>query len=173
MVLTALDARDSAWFAAFYERHVDMVFRVCRTHLRHAVDTEDATQDVFLKVLSKPPAFKSAEHEKAWLIRVAINRCKDQLKSSWNKRLDIESVPEPVSPDARPEDAFDSTIEHVMALPENLRICVYLFYYEGYNASEIAKLVERPHSTVRNYLSDARKILKEQLGGEYREQQQA
>jgi len=164
-----LNEQDSAWFAAFYERHVDTVYRVCRTYLRDTADTEDATQDVFLKVLAKPPEFENAEHEKAWLIRVAINRCKDLLKSGWSKRVDMESIPEPVAPGASPEDAYDSTLEVVMALPENLRSCIYLFYYEGYNAAEIAAFLGKPHSTVRNYLSDARKVLREKLGGDFNE----
>ena len=167
--MAALNEQNSAWFAAFYKRHVDTVFRVCRIHLRNTADTEDATQDVFLKVLAKPPAFENVEHEKAWLIRVAINRCKDLLKSSWNKRLDMESIPEPASPDASPEDSYDSTLELVMALPENLRSCIYLYYYEGYSAPEIAWFMEKPHSTIRNYLSDARKMLREKLGGGFDE----
>jgi len=146
-----------------------MVYRVCRTYLRNTADTEDAAQDVFLKVLAKPPEFKSEEHEKAWLIRVAINRCKDLLKSSWSKRLDMESIPEPAAPDSSPEEVYDSTLELVMALPENLRSCIYLYYYEGYSALEIAKFMGKPHSTVRNYLSDARKALREKLGGDFDE----
>jgi len=167
--LATLGEKDSVWFAAFYERHVDTVYRVCRTHLRNTADTEDATQDIFLKVLAKTPEFQSVEHEKAWLIRVAINRCKDLLKSSWNKRLDMESIPEPIAPDASPEDSYDSTLALVMALPDNLRSCIYLYYYEGYNASEIAELLDKPHSTIRNYLSDARKVLREKLGGDFDE----
>ena len=167
--MATLNEKDSTWFAAFYERHVDTVYRVCRTYLREAADTEDATQDVFLKVLAKPQEFESVEHEKAWLIRVAINRCKDLLKSSWNKRLNMESIPEPIAPDASPEDSYDSTLEVVMALPENLRSCIYLYYYEGYNALEIADFMGKPHSTVRNYLSDARKVLREKLGGGFDE----
>ena len=158
---------DNVWFTAFYERHVDTVFRVCRSYLRNTADTEDATQDVFLKVLAKQPEFESVEHEKAWLIRVAINRSKDVLKSSWSKRVDMESIPEPQAPDDDPVDAYDSTLELVMALPENLRSSVYLYYYEGYSAAEIAEFMERPHSTVRNYLSDARKILREKLGSDF------
>ena len=167
--MARLNEQDSTWFAAFYERHVDTVYRVCRTHLRNAQDTEDATQDVFLKVLANRPEFESVEHEKAWLIRVAINRCKDLLKSSWSKRVDMESIPEPMAPDADPVEAYDGTLALVMALPENQRNCVYLYYYEGYNASEIAELLEKPHSTIRNYLSDARKALREVLGGDFDE----
>jgi len=86
------------------------------------------------------------------------------LKNTWNKRTDMESISEPAAPNSDPADTFDDLLELVMKLPENQRVCVYLFYYEGYNAAEIAKLINKPHSTVRNYLSDARKALRIQLG---------
>lgn len=167
--MASLSEHDAVWFTAFYERHVNTVYRVCRTYLHNSADTEDATQDVFLKVLTQSPEFTSVEHEKAWLIRVAINRCKDLLKSGWSKRLDLESIPEPVAPDDDPVDAYDSTLELVLGLPENQRSCVLLYYYEGYNTAEIADFLKKPHSTVRNYLSDARKTLREKLGSDFNE----
>lgn len=154
-------------FVALYQRHVDTVYRVCFTHLRNAADTEDAVQSVFLKLLAKPQAFADANHEKAWLIRVAANHCKDVLKNAWNRRSDLDSIPEPEAP---PDQSLpDETLALVMALPENLRVCVYLYYYEGYNALEIAGVLGCAHSTVRNYLSDARKELKEKLAGGFDE----
>lgn len=167
----SLSTQDTTWFVALYNRQVDTVFRVCRSYLSTAADAEDATQNVFLKLLSKPQSFENEEHEKAWLIRVAINHCKDVLKSSWNKRTDLESIAEPVAAGADPASANDSTLEHVRALPENLQTCVYLYYYEGYNAAEIGELIGKPHSTVRNYLSDARKELRKRLGGEFDERE--
>ena len=161
-----LRTQDTSLFVALYERHVDTVFKVCRTHLRNAADAEDATQNVFLKLMNKPQAFKNPEHEKAWLIRVAINHCRDVLKSSWNKRTGLEDIQEPIASDVDPADALDGILKQVMGLPENLRICVYLYYYEGYNAAEIAGMIGKTHSTVRNYLSDARRELRNILGGE-------
>ena len=148
-------------FTALYGRHVDTVYRVCYTYLHNAADTEDAVQNVFIKLLEKPKSFESTEHEKAWLIRVATNHCKDVLKSTWMRRTDFESIPEPAVIDKKQ----DETLEEVLKLPENQRICVYLYYYEGYSTAEIAGIIERPDSTVRNYLSDARKSLRERLAG--------
>jgi RNA polymerase sigma-70 factor (ECF subfamily) len=148
-----------------YQRHVDTVYRVCYTFLRNAADTEDAVQNVFVKLLVAPRAFESVEHEKAWLIRVATNHCKDVLKSAWSKRTGLESIAEPLAPDESP----DETLAVVMGLPEPQRICVYLYYYEGYNAAEIAGLINRAHSTVRSYLSEARASLKKRLGGGFDE----
>jgi RNA polymerase sigma-70 factor (ECF subfamily) len=157
------NARDS--FVALYERHVDTVYRVCYTYLRNAPDTEDAVQNVFLKLLAKPQSFKSTEHEKAWLIRVAANHCKDCLKSGWSKRFALENIAEPVAP----PDSTDWTLEVVLTLPEPQRVCTYLYYYEGYNAKEIAQMLGSPHSTVRNHLSDARAALRQKLKGDFDE----
>jgi RNA polymerase sigma-70 factor (ECF subfamily) len=161
-------ARDAQQrFVALYQRHVDTVYRVCFTHLRNAADTEDAVQSVFLKLLAKPQGFTDANHEKAWLIRVAANHCKDILRNAWNRRSGLDGVPEPEAPPS--EWQPDDTLAVVLSLPENLRVCVYLYYYEGYNAAEIADIIGCAHSTVRNYLSDARKELREKLAGGFDE----
>ena len=156
---------DTSDFVALYQRHVDTVYRVCYTYLHNAADTEDAVQSVFIKLLNAPRSFESEEHEKAWLIRVASNLCKDLLKSSWSRRTDFENIPEPLIEDA----PLDETLEEVLKLPENQRICVYLYYYEGYSTAEVATMIDRPHSTVRNYLSDARKELGKRLKGSFNE----
>jgi RNA polymerase sigma-70 factor (ECF subfamily) len=153
------------WFVGCYQRHVNTVYRVCYTFLRNAADAEDAVQSVFVKLLAKPQDFASEEHEKAWLISVASNHCKDILKSGWSKRTDLKNVDEPAAPD----EASDETLAVVMSLPQPQRTCVYLYYYEGYNAAEIAGLIGRAHSTVRSYLSEARASLRKQLGGGFDE----
>ena len=63
------------------EQYADTVRRLCMVHLKNHADTEDIFQTVFLKYALSPVAFESQEHEKAWLIRVTINACKDLLKS--------------------------------------------------------------------------------------------
>jgi len=167
--LTDLAQKDNTWFVTLYERHVDTVFRVCRSQLGCAADTEDAVQEVFLKLLDKPRIFESFEHEKAWLIRVAINHCRDVQKSAWSKRTGLEDISEPSSAEPDPAETYDGTLKSVMELPENQRVCVYLYYYEGYNAAEIGEMIGKPHSTVRNYLSDARKELRKKLGSGFDE----
>jgi RNA polymerase sigma-70 factor (ECF subfamily) len=154
-------------FTQLYQLHVDMVYRVCYNYLRNAADTEDAVQNVFVKLLNAPREFESAEHTKAWLIRVATNHCKDVLRSGWRARTDLDNSVEPAAPDL--PDSTDETLELVLELPETQRICIYLFYYEGYNAAEIGKMLGKPHSTIRNHLSEARKVLKKKLAGGFDE----
>jgi len=154
------DKRNDDSFIASYNRHVDTVYRVCYTYLRNAADAEDAAQNVFIKLLARPVRFESVEHERAWLIRVATNYCKDALKAPWAQRFSLEDVPEPTAADT----GYDETLDAMMKLPENQRLCAYLYYYEGYKTVEIAEILKCPHSTVRNNLSEARTLLRRRIG---------
>lgn len=144
-----------------------MVYRLCFAYLKTATDTEDAVQNVFIKLMKYEQAFKNEEHEKAWLIRCAANHCKDVLKSAYRKRTDFD-IPEVA--DERADDTTTSDVyDAVLNLPEKYKDCVYLHYYEGYKTDEIAKILEKPSSTVRSYLSEARSLLRTALGGEMNE----
>ena len=144
-----------------YDRHKMTVYRVCYTYLKNAMDTEDAVQETFFRLIRKQPKFETSEHEKAWLIRTAINICKDELKHPRRKNENIEDYMELQSPEpVETNEVFDA----VTALPEKYKTIVYLYYYEGYDSAEIADILKKPKSTIRNYLHEARMILKERLG---------
>ena len=119
-------------------------------------------QEVFLKMLKYNGMFESEEHLKAWLIVTASNYCKDQLKHWWRQRKSIDEYT-----DVKGGQSFeiDETLELVLKLPEKFKTVVYLYYYEGFNSNQIAEIIHKTPSTVRNYLSSARKILKNQLEG--------
>ena len=146
--------------AGIFSRHVKTVYRLCYSYLASPQDAEDATQAVFMKLVTKPRSFEDAEHEKAWLLVVAANHCKDVLKSAERSRA-AEMPPDVADPDTRSET--NDLMEAVLALPPLYKDCVYLHYYEGYKTDEIAKMTETPPSTVRNRLRDARALLKRAL----------
>ena len=68
------------------ERYADTVRRLCVVHLKNEADAEDIFQNVFLKYALSTGDFESEEHERAWMIRVTINACKDLLKSFFRSR---------------------------------------------------------------------------------------
>ena len=107
------------------EKYADMVRRICVVHLKNYHDAEDVFQDVFLKYILYEKPFESDVHEKAWLIRVTINACKDNLKSFFKKKVTsiYELVQEPSYID---ETSFD-TLEAVLQLPQKYRN-VYIFF---------------------------------------------
>lgn len=113
-----------------------------------------------MKLITKPRSFEDTEHEKAWLLAVAANHCKDVLKSSQRTRS-AEMPPDVVDTHAVTET--NDVLEAVLALPEQYKDCVYLHYYEGYKTDEIAKMTETPPSTIRNRLRDARALLRDAL----------
>ena len=157
--------RTNADFDAFYERNWKYVYRLCYTYMKCEADAEDCTEDAFVKVLAGNLVFEDQTHERKWLTVTAINLCKDKLKSYARKNvdsLDDETRPEPAAPE---EDRGDVR-EAVMALPPDHKDVVWLYYYEGYSTGEIARMLDRPSSTIRNRLKDARKKLKIFLEGE-------
>ena len=144
------------------DRHADTVRRLCMIHLKNYADTEDIFQTVFLKYALYDKEFETIEHEKAWFIRVTINACKDLLKSFFRKTsVPLDTLIDvPVTMD----DSKRNLLQAVLDLPERYRKVIYLYYYEGYSADEIAGLLKMNVNTVYTHLTRGKNKLKEQLG---------
>ncbi len=144
------------------EAYADMVRRICFLHLKNRYDTEDVFQNVYMKYMLYEGAFESSEHEKAWFVRVTINACKDLLRYfSRRKWVPLDVI-------AEEREAFDDTdegvLEVVLKLPEKYRSVIYLYYFEGYSATEIAGILGRKENTIYTWLARAKALLREQLG---------
>ena len=139
------------------------VYRLCYSYLGSPHDAEDAAQAVFMKLVAKPRTFNGEDHEKAWLLTVAANHCKDVLKSAARTRA--AEMPADVA-DPHADVGTSEVLQAVLALPEQYKDCVYLHYYEGYKTAEIAEMTGAPPSTIRNRLRDARALLKTELEGD-------
>lgn len=152
------------------EEYADTVRRICFVHLKNRHDTEDVFQNVYLKYLLYEGSFESSQHEKAWFIRVTINACTDwQRKLSHRKWLPLEILEEESETGGTGMgDSFSEEIlEAVLQLPEKYRNVIYLFYFEEYSAVEIAGILGKKENTIYTWLSRAKGILREQLGGEW------
>ena len=152
--------------AEIYKRHIKTIYRVCFAYMKTPADTEDAVSETFCKMIQSAPAFENETHEKAWLIRTASNVCKNNLKHWWRKNKPIEDY-EALSTDDEIE--IDTVMEIVMTLPEKYKTVVYLYYYEQHTGAEIAEILQKPQSTIRNHLHEARQILKNKLGDDFNE----
>lgn len=146
------------------QRYGDMVRRLCMVHLKNYADTEDIFQTVFLKYALTSASFDSCEHEKAWLIRVTLNACKDLLKSVFRSRT--VSLEELVEQPAQLSADHREVLEAVLSLPARYRDVVYLHYYEEYTAPEIARILGKNVNTVYTRLTRAKGLLREKLGGD-------
>lgn len=148
---------------AAIQRYADTVRRIALLRLKNEADADDLVQTVFVKYALHEKQFADAAHEKAWMIRVAINAGHDALRSLRRRRTaPLEQAAE-VSAPLCAEHAQVWTA--VLSLPKAYRQAVYLFYYEGYDAPQIAAMTHRRVNTVYTHLARARKILRQKLGG--------
>ena len=140
----------------FVEAYADAILRLCLTYSLTREDAQDICQDIFLMLLEENRQFEDEEHEKAFVLRCAINACKDLLKSAGRRRTvpmdQAELLP-------APEQEDNGLPEAIRALPRHYGAVLYLFYYEGYSLDEIARLCGCTPPTARKRLSRARKLL--------------
>lgn len=146
------------------ERYSDTVQRLCIVYLKNHADTEDVFQTVFFKYCLSSAVFESEEHEKAWIIRVTVNACKDWLKSFFRSRaVPLDEIAE--LPSDAPGEKKE-VLEAVLSLPAKYRDVVYLHYYEAYTAPQIGKILHKNVNTVYTLLTRSKELLREKLGGE-------
>ena len=146
------------------ERYADTVKRICVLHLKNDADTEDIFQNVFLKYTLSEAVFENREHEKAWIIRVTINACRDLLRSLTRRRtVPLEEVMETAG---TAEGGNGEVLEAVLRLPEKYRRVIYLHYYEGYTAPEIGEILRKNTNTVYTLITRGKQLLRDALGGD-------
>lgn len=161
---------------AAYEEYVklygDTVLRIAVNYCREITDAEDIVQEVFLKLYETKSDFTDEEHVKRWLIRVAINSCKNHVGSAWRRRVqmtapwDMEQVIDKEAMAVSEIDMDGSQLyTAVTSLPEKYRSVVHLYYFEDYSVREIAQILQKKETTIQTRLMRARKMLKAQLKG--------
>lgn len=145
------------------EEYGDMLYRICLVMLRNKADAEDAVQDTFIRYMQKAPAFSSDSHEKAWLIKVASNICRDKLRlRSRTTELDEDTLNTIAA-----ADSGSDILEALMQIPDKFRIVLTLHYIEGYKTDEIAEMIGKTSSAVKMRLAKGRKLLEEKYRKEY------
>ncbi|MHB1153849.1 MAG: sigma-70 family RNA polymerase sigma factor [Eubacteriales bacterium] len=152
--------RSDGFIQTTVNKYAHTVAKTAFAYLKNTADAEDITQEVFLSLMQKNPLFENEEHLKAWLIRVAINKSKNHLKSGWfksNNRI----------PDELPYLSQEQSdlLSEVLALDLKYRLPIHLYYYEGYTIKEIAKILGEKEATVGTRLARGRSLLKKSLGG--------
>lgn len=138
----------------------DMLYRSAYLLLGNPHDVQDALQETLLRYLEKAPAFVSSDHEKAWLLRVVSNCCKDYLR--FRRRhscLDLESIRECLP-------AQENThLQELYALPAKWKTVLILHYFEGYSVKEIGEILSLSESAVKKRLQRAREALRMEMEG--------
>ena len=140
----------------------DDILRLSYTYLKNMQDAQDVCQNVLLKLLTAPRDFSDSRQEKAYILKMAANACKDVLRSPWRKRIcDLDACAEM----AAPKEPDSTVLDAVNSLPERYHAVIHLFYYCGYRADEIGKILGIPTATVHTRLARGRAKLKDLLGG--------
>ena len=150
---------------ALYRQYADDVLRVSYFYLGDRGKAEDVTQDVFIRLMENQPVLKAGS-EKSWLLKVALNLCRDMWRSAWARRVLLGSKKLEILP---AHDDIDNRLEKealmqaIHGLPPEVREVFILFYYQGYGIEEISAMLEVPAGTIASQLSRGRKKLKVML----------
>ena len=143
------------------ETYSDMLLRIAMNRVKSVPAAEDIVQTVFERLMRRRPIFESREHEKAWLIRTAVNLCLSDLRTQT--RHGELPLDENIAGEYGEE--VSEVLDAVQTLPTPDRYAVYLYYYEGYGVKDIGKLLKEPEGTISSRLSRARKKLRTLLEG--------
>lgn len=145
--------------ARLMESYGNSVLRLAYSYLHNMSDAEDVLQDSLIQFLKTQPQFETAEHEKAWFLRVAINISKNKI--TYNNIRKTDELSETLAA-AKDEDlAF--VWDAVKDLPSKYSEVVHLYYHDGYSTAQIASLLSKNESTVRSLLQRARTKLRDVL----------
>lgn len=141
----------------------DMLFRICFVMLCNEQDAQDAVQDTLCRYMERAPLFRGVEHEKAWLIKVAANRCRDIHRSRMrHPTVELENISEYCE---MPEQS--EVVGELMKLPEKLKEVIFLHYIEGYKTEEIAQMLDITVNAVKKRMQRGRKMLRLSLEESY------
>ena len=143
-----------------FEKYGEMLYKICIVMLKKTYDAEDAVQDVLIKYMTKNLKFESVEHEKAWLIRVAMNLCKDKLRFyQIHPQINIDMIKTTYSNQCTERQI----LEILLNLPPKYKEVLLLHYVEGYKCHEICRILNITESTVKKRLERGRNLLKKNL----------
>ena len=137
-------------------KYAQNVSSACMMRLQNWADAEDCFQNTFIKLYQKSPDFKDENHLKAWLLRVAINECKNLLRDS-RRHLSLDAALQIPAPSA--EDDADLSWA-LMKLDPDYREVIYLHYVEQMKVREIADVLGKNPNTVKTLLHRGREKLK-------------
>lgn len=148
-------------FETAYGLYADMIYRLSFSYMKNKEDAEDVVQEVFTKYFCGLHLPMNPEQEKAWFLRVTINKCHDTLrKKGYRMHASLDEVAEIV---AAEETDTGHLYDALQKLPEKNRGVVILHYLEGYSVEEITKILQLSSSAVKMRLMRGREFLKEEL----------
>lgn len=152
--------QDTANIKRIVETYSDMILRIAYQHTLNMHDAEDIAQEVFLSIIKQNMKNFTSEHEKAYIIKATINKCKSFHRKNSNLNIVYldEIYQNPNEPDFTNQE--QTLLNEIRMLDKKYRDVLYLHYYEGYKASQIAKILGTTTGTVTSQLKRGREKLK-------------
>ncbi len=139
------------------------LLRMCYLMLKDEELARDAVQETFLKAYRAMERFRGESSEQTWLMRIAMNTCRDMRRSFWFKHMDRRITPEDLPETAWPGESNLALTMAVMQLPPRDREVITLYYYQGMTVQEIGQALGLAQSSVSNRLKKAKERLRQEL----------
>jgi len=145
-----------------FREHADSLLRMCFLYLKDSQLAEDAVQETFMSAYKSLAGFKSLSSEKTWLTRIAINTCKNIMRSKSYREpaTELSELIPDNSDDFGQRETTISVSGEISKLPIKYREVILLYYYREFKVAEIAKLLKIPQTTVDYRLRQAKALLK-------------
>lgn len=146
----------------------DSVLRICFMQLSDRAQAEDAMQDTFVRAWHAMAQFEGRNgcSEKTWLMRIAVNVCRDYRRSRWFRHVDmtraLEDLPDHMTA-VLPQDRL--LMLDILQMPLKYRQVLLLYYYQDMTLEETAKVLSISRSAVHHRLRKAESILGKMLAG--------
>lgn len=152
---------DKQRFDALYQKYSGIVFRTSYHFLLNREDAEDVVQEVFIKYFTCNKNFNDDNHEKAWILRVTMNVCKNILRCKSPKNLQLDDAIKISDNGFEHARNLHLDLENTISeLTANQRLAIYLFYYEQIPIRDIAKIMKTNENTVKSHLLRAKSKMK-------------
>lgn len=137
------------------------VLRMCSLYLKDYQLAEDITRETFLRVYEKYYTFENRSTEKTWIMKIAINLCKNHMRTHW-----YEDIKPGILPEIKAEDIYEKLLDknaisvEIMKLSPKYREVILLYYYQQLSVKEIAAILNKKETTILQWLKRAREQLK-------------
>lgn len=160
------DIIHEAPFDHLVEAHQTALLRMCYLYLNDRALAEDAVQETYLKAYKSIASFRGECSEKSWLMRIAINTCRDMQRSGWFKHMDRRVTPELlIDQSVAPQKDDGRLAIEMMELPSKLQEVLLLYYYQGMTTAEVGQTLKISKVTVSRRLQQAKDRLRGALNG--------
>ncbi len=149
-------------FSRLVSEYQETLLRMCMMYCPDRMAAEDAVQETFLKAYRALPKFRGECSEKTWLMRIALNVCRDASRAAWFRHTDRRITPDdlPLAAASNPTDDQEELAQAILLLPRKQKDALLLYYYQDMTMDEAAQALGTSPSNFSKRLKQAREKLR-------------